>query len=249
MTPRTKPMNRSIAWSLTLAAIATCILIMMPRGRAAGENAAGPASRPAASEAITSETPLSELVRIAHGLFNNDRVTAAWRELERRKDPECVPLLLDSLTDDDAGDLVVLAHDLIDILGDERCFPFLVPIADRYLDAKMTAEMYLGGCWKERRSLWARRTIYFIVEPEQRAKWLESAAFAPGATPAQIEDSQIYRRTKASYARLNAWYLIWRLSYDHTKAPGYRKAVDVWKTIPASPARRTTQPASPAAED
>lgn len=198
---------------------------------------------PVVRREVTPETPLSGLVRMAHGLLSDDKVRAAWRELERRKDPNCLPLLLDALLDEDARDLDSAAHDLIAELGDERCFPFLVPIADRCLCPKFTGKVYLRGDRPEWPSLNARRTIYFIVEPKERKQWdVGSSVFAPGATPAQIEQIEPYKESKAAYDRVNAWYRIWRLSYDHTKAPGYRKAVDVWRRSPPSPARRMAKP-------
>lgn len=230
------PRNRSSPWRLLSVTIGLCVHLAgcsMPQASSTWGSRSGRTPPPVVRREMTPETPLSELVRMAHGLLSDEQVRAAWRELERRKDPNCVPLLLDALLDEDAGDLDCAAHDLIAELGDERCFPFLVPIADRYLCPKMTGKVYLHGDRPEWPSLDARRTIYFIVEPEQREKWdVGSSVFAPGATAAQIEQIGPYKESKAAYDRVNAWYRIWRLSYDHTKAPGYRKAVQVWKSRP-----------------
>ncbi len=200
-------------------------------------------------DAVTSETPLSELIQMAQSDLFDQRVNAAWWEIKRRKDPNCVPLLLDALHDRNIGDVEFGAYELIAELGDGRCLPFLVPIADRYLDVEMTGELYLGmkGGWE---SLWARRCLYFLVNPKQRERWKEVSLYMPRArTPTDVDNSEGFKvDIKSPYDRVNAWYRLWRSEYDHTKAAGYRKAVDVWGTTPPRPVRYYAQHLAAAAK-
>ena len=122
-----------------------------------------------------------------------NRVLKIKEELQRRRDPNCVPLLLDVLHDD--SPLEWTALDLIAKLGDDRCIPFLVPLADKHLDADMNVEVFVGQRSDEYKCLSVRRTLYFLTHPDHKDSWYEAAVFAPQTPLEEIQRSVYYKKT------------------------------------------------------
>lgn len=226
----------AVAWLILFLVITSTVWSEGCKRRGGGSSpprGATAASSPATRSICVREMSLERLVRDAHGLLTNKSAKDAWDELVRRRDRDCVPLLLDALNDPDAGDLDCAGYDLIAELGDERCFPFLIAIADRYPCTQISGELCLrwGPEWE---SLLAKRAVYFIVEPRHREKWNVHVPYPGNTTAAEMEQTDCYKQLKAAYDRVNQWYRVWRRSYDHTRAPNYRSAVDVWKEVPST---------------
>ena len=107
--------------------------------------------------------------------------------------------------------LQLLAVELLEKIGDRRCVPALVRIADAL---EIELEHPAGAVTGENFGtvvLRARRAIGIIVEPANRGKF--GAWETSDAPPGTAEFNKAVRVQLAYYERVNAWYAQWRKTY------------------------------------
>jgi hypothetical protein len=123
-----------------------------------------------------------------------------------------VPALVELLEkEDQVPSLQLLAVELLEKIGDRRCVPALVRIADALEIELEHPEDAVTGENFGTVVLRARRAIGVIVEPANRGKF--GAWETSDAPPGTAEFNKAVRVQLAYYERVNAWYAQWRKTY------------------------------------
>lgn len=180
---------------------------------------------------------LRQLVTEASESLTENGPREALEEIARRRDPNVVPLLLDMIGGNTNWTFTDRAFQLIAEMGDKRCYPYLVPIADRDLDANMSPELYVAPAMSpvervdrsksEYESLVARYCIYKIANSDSRMSWPVWAVVG-GVSIDRLRAMASYQRFEEEWRQINNWYHEWRLRYRHVDAAGYRPAIEAW---------------------